>query len=289
MVRIQATLTGLLLAVVATGLVARSAEASAIDRTTLYEFNDCTSGSCTPTSIQTTPADEIGKLALQDINDLMKLDDTGFPTILNDPNSDYFLRLTADLNPLMKPTRKISEKNPLTATITFDIGWYGTVQGMPPPYEESESTPELLILLTAMRQGSFGPVDPAIDSAYVRNSSVGIEGVNATELIFSDCLVLDVGCGPSFVGDGNSGLHTERYLGFETELRAPLSGMPGSYTEADLDFVSFSIDWALMQEPLALGDFQLVNSGYIVPNVPEPGVILLLGAGALFLTRRRRA
>jgi hypothetical protein len=65
--------------------------------------------------------------------------------------------------------------------------------------------------------------------------------------------------------------------------------MPGSFTEADLDFVSFSIDWALMQEPLAIGDFQLVNSGYIVPNVPEPGVILLLGAGALFLTRRRRA
>lgn len=293
MARMPATLTGLLLAVVATGLVARSAEGAAIDRSTLYEFNDCTGIVCMATSIQTTPADEARKEALQDVNKLLKLNDTGTPTILNDPNSDYHLRPLEDdrvvLNPLMNPNQAISPDNPLTGTITFEIGWYGTVQGVPVPSGSSETIPELLFLLTAIRQGSTGPVDPAIDSGYIRNSSVAIDGVNAMEGIISDCLVVDpVTCGPSFVGDNNSGFNEERYLGFLTELRAPTGGTPGGpFTEADLDYVSFSIGWALMQPPIENGgNFQLVNSGYIVP---EPGVILLLGAGALFLTRRRRA
>lgn len=188
----------------------------------------------------------------------------------------------------MKPNSPISDTNPLTANIRFDVGWYGTVQGMPfVPPGGGEEPPVLLFLLTALRQGFFGPTDGAIDAGYFRNSSVGIDGILEMEGVVSDCLETDPACGSSFVMDVNSGGNPENYLGFLAELRPPTSGTPGAFLVSDLDYVSFSIDWALLEEPGPVGDFQLVNSGYVVTNVPEPAFAVLLVMGALALVRRR--
>lgn len=296
MLRIQATLTGLLLAVVVTGLVAGAAEAVTIDRSDLYLFNDCTAGCTlstrTQTSVQTTAADEaVPPTPLASLTGLTKLDDTGLPTTLNDPNSDYFLRIIA--SDVMFPSGTISDTNAATATIRFDVGWYGTVQGAAPPPLAPNA--EFLFLLTAMRQGAFGPTDPPVDAGYFRGSSTAIDGFfpGAMEEIYSDCTGMSPSC---FVMDINAAQppddpEKERYLGFRGELLAPddpTCGLSKDCTEGELNFVSFSIDWALMQDPLSDEPFSLVNSGYVWTKVPEPSLALLLVAGALALARRRR-
>lgn len=300
MLRIRATRTGLLLAVVATGLVA-APDAGAITRAELWEFNECVSGPlCTPTSITSPGGQPVTPLAdVFDSPGLVKLRDDGLPTILNEPNSDYYLDITADTD-RFPPRRTPSLTDPWNATITFDVAWYGTQDGVlwtePPGLEDPA---QFLFLFTALRYGGGGVLDPAIDMAYVRGTAMDMGGVNSLEDLYSDCqgtggLIVDSDCGRGFVDDRNASFqpltnyNPETYLGFTADLLAPDTdcGATKSCTLAELNFVSFKIDWVLLQDVDFEENFLLVNSGYIVP---EPGVILLLGAGALLFARRRRA
>ena len=239
----------------------------------LFLLNTCAGGSCTATGLQLQPGDVPEPLASIP---LLKLDDTGDPTILNDPNSDYFLRITQTFVEGPANPNKVSLSKNAVFSLTFEVGWYGTQNGEPtsPPDDAF-----LLFVLTANRLGPNGVTDPPIDAGYVRNSfsgDIGFLGVARDTPNGQGGLIPDTAGG-------------QDYLGILLPLVAPTSGAPGEFAISDLELQTFTTTWALRQ-PISFGPgdfFQHVNSGFIVP---EPGALSLVGAAlaALAVARRRR-